>query len=84
MRAVTFTFSVSGDDVDELFSGAEREIRSLIGFSDEDIGDGYLSRFSVGYDMEVTKTEESDDDPLYLESNHEYVGHVTARIKDVR
>jgi hypothetical protein len=83
VRVVTFSFSVSGDDIRELFDDAEREIKSLIGADDED-GDQYLNRYSVSYEMSVRRTEESEDEPLHLEASGEYIGQVTARIKDVR
>ena len=81
MKSTTLTFSVSGDNYEELIRSADAAIsRFMSSAHDEDFEDEYnngdgLGNVRVNYELSVTANED-------ISSDYEYTATVVAKLRD--
>jgi hypothetical protein len=81
MKSTTFTFTVSGDNYEELIRSADAAIARFMSsshdedFEDEDGSEDYKNDVRVNYELVVTANSD-------IASDYEYTGEVVAKLRD--
>lgn len=81
MKSTTFTFTVLGDNYDELIRSADAAIARFMNSSDnedfdiEGSGEDYQKDVRVNYELVVKANED-------ISSDYEYTGEVVAKLRD--